>query len=245
MSVLVCAATRAELRACERGIAASEAAADFATLQTGVGPVHAARSLEACLRHEPRPALVVSSGFAGALSGRLAVGDWVTAHSLTSVDGAAHAVVEVTLREATAPAVAVSLVSSSQVVAGVSTLPVPARGAEAVDMESATLGRIAGRLGIPLMVLRVVSDTPSRPLPPFVGAFGGAMAATDRAATAHHVARGLRQALGDPFGVARLLSDGSNLTRVLTQGWKGFARIVASAGQPGTEDAPPRDVGAQ
>lgn len=202
-SVLLCGATRAELDAAARGAPA------FATLLTGVGPEHARRALSDYLTRE-RPALVVSTGFAGALGG-VDVGTWVTA---TRIDG-----VEVELR--TGPAVGVELTEASALVTA------PRGEGGVVDMESAALARVAQSHDLPLMVLRLVSDSPDHPLPAFLAPFTDAMSATRKRDWALGALRGVRGALADPRGVARLVRDGRQWTKELETGWRRFAPEVA------------------
>lgn len=204
--ILLCAATGTELDACKRGTPR------FSHLLTGVGAAHAARALSGRLARGERPALVVSSGFAGALTGDLPVGTWVTARSLP---GAGE------LRLAPAPAVPCAVVSSDVLVQG------QRLDGDAVDMESVALAAVAHEHRIPFMVLRLVSDTPDDPLPTFLGGFTAAMAATSRRAKLGGIARGLRGVLDDPGGVVRVVREGRAWTRDLTDGWKTFAPLVA------------------
>ena len=210
--ILVCTATRAEHDACARGASSLE------HLLVGVGAANAAQALIARLTSDgPRPALVVSTGFAGALRPGLDVGTWVTASSLSG--GAAD------LRRAPAPAVPVAFLSSDVLVQG----SVTDHGeAEAVDMESVALSRIAAEHRIPLMVLRLISDTPENPLPTFLGGFTAGMAATTSRGKLNGFARGLRGVLKNPRGVARVVREGVQWTRDLESGWRSFAPTLSA-----------------
>ncbi len=204
--ILVCAATRAEHDACARGAPALE------HLLTGVGAANAAQALAERLGGST-PTLIVSTGFAGALRAGLDVGTWVTASSLK--DGAAS------LHTAPAPAVTVAFVSSDILVQGSVTVD-----GDAVDMESVALSRVAAEHNIPLMILRMISDTPANPLPTFLGGFTAGMAATTSRGKLGGFARGLRGVLKDPRGVARVVREGAQWTRDLESGWRGFATTI-------------------
>jgi nucleoside phosphorylase len=203
--------------------------AAFETLRTGVGPIRAAQSLRRRLACGERPSIVVSSGFAGALTAGIDVGTWVTATRVAEwLNGMHVEVPEVVLREGPAPARRCKILSSEHIFGGWALLRSADDGsALAVDMESAALAREAGGRGITFMVLRLVSDTPERPLPSFLSPFAAAMATTDAESKLAHTARGLRGALADPHGVARIVREGIAWTRGLAQGWERFAGMIA------------------
>lgn len=173
--ILVCAPTRIEAAACRRGLADARARG-VEVLQTGVGPLRAAAALSARLRSGALPSLVVSSGFAGALT------EGIPLHALVTAAGL-H-------RLRPGGAVPVSLPSGALVLAP-GALPcqvatgdavrigdAPALASPtAVDMESAALAETSAAAGVPLQVLRIVTDTPGRPFPPFVRALGTALSA--------------------------------------------------------------------
>jgi nucleoside phosphorylase len=228
MTVLVCAATRSELGACARGIRASGApAAAFETLRIGVGPIHAAKSLGQRLANGERPNLVVSSGFVGALSAGVDVGTWVTATRVAEWrNGTIVDVAEVALCRGPEPALRCSVVSSGQLLQGGNS---PRRADDsllAADMESAALAREAAGRNIAFMVLRLVSDTPEHPLPGFLLPLTTAMAATSARSKFAHAALGVRGALVDPRGVARIVREGGAWIRELARGWECFAPLV-------------------
>jgi hypothetical protein len=233
VTILVCAATRSELGACARGIHAGGAAAGcFETLLTGVGLVRAAKSVGDRLEREDTPSLIVSSGFAGVLSAGIAVGVWVTATRVAELhNGACVDIPEVTLREAPPPGLPCTIFSSSVLQHGSSAGALARYGdgpaTVAVDMESAAIAREAARFGIPMMVLRLVSDTPEQPLPGFLSPLAAAMASTRTRARVAHTASAVRGALGDPRGVASLVRNGSAWSKELARGWERFARLIA------------------
>ncbi|HET7755031.1 MAG TPA: carotenoid biosynthesis protein, partial [Anaeromyxobacteraceae bacterium] len=173
-SIVVCAATGTEAAACLEGIADS-GVEGVEVLRTGVGPERAARALRERLAAEPRPTLVVSSGFAGALTPGLERGSFVTADAVIElVDGRSSAVAIPPGGLRTAPASApVSVVSASTVL---QSAPAGSGGAAAADMESAALARIAAGANVPFAVFRVVSDTPAAPLPELARSAAAALA---------------------------------------------------------------------
>jgi len=189
--ILVCAPTRVEAEACRRGLA-DAGARGVEVLQTGVGPSRAAAALSARLRRGAAPSLVVSSGFAGALTEGIPLHALVTAaglHRLGS-DGA----VPVTLPPGAlllAPGALPCQIATGDTVR-IGDAPALAAPA-AVDMESAALAETAAAAGVPLEVLRVVTDTPGQPFPPFVRALGAALSARSgraRLAAALHAVAG-------------------------------------------------------
>ncbi len=191
-------------------------------LLTGVGPQRAARALAARLAHGSLPDLVVSSGFAGALTTTLALSSWITAVRLCEWEGDSRVAVEdVELLPAFPHLVACEVLSSSTLASTV------LEGADpiAVDMESVALAREAGRRGVPFTVVRLVTDTPAQPLPAFLAPFTAALAATTSRARVAHAARGIRSALADPRAAAQLLADGPRWLRALEEGWRTFASL--------------------
>ncbi len=105
---------------------------------------------------------LISAGFAGALNDQLQVGDLVLAENFSTVDPSEkHS----------------SLSSLSLHIADLLTVPALidsgeernklalASGAAAVDMETEFIARACAEHGVPLLSLRVISDTPREPFP--------------------------------------------------------------------------------
>jgi nucleoside phosphorylase len=229
--ILVCAATRTEAAACRRGIA-DAGAPDIEVLTTGVGPARAAAALARRLRtgagHAPltperRPALVVSSGFAGALTAGLAPLDWVTSSSIHRlVDGRAVelALPPGALRTAV-DAIACRIVSAEHAIAhAVAGVSAPA----AVDMESAALAEVAAAAGLPFLVLRLLTDTPARPLPAVGRALAATLAAAGALSRAAHCARAALDAALAPTVAAAFVRDALRWRAGLRAGWREHAR---------------------
>jgi hypothetical protein len=195
----------------------------FEVLKTGVGPARARAALIARLAAAgPAPRLIVSSGFAGSLDERIPVGTWITAAYVARSDGAGVRRVEVSRLFADVPgAVSCGLVTSSELVlrkAGDERL--------AVDMESAELAELSERAQIPFLVLRFVTDSPEQPLPAFVAPFTAALSARGLHERLTQGARGLRSAISDPRGVARLVKEGASWSQSLSRGWAERANFV-------------------
>jgi hypothetical protein len=217
--VLVCAATRAEADACRRGIAAAGRLA-HEVLVTGVGPRRAAQSLGARLARGAHPALVVSSGFAGALSPTLGVSSWITGIRLSEWSGVVRVPVEgVALVEGPAGLVRCEVLSSSALALASTTTP-DDLAPLAVDMESAALARAAGRNGIAFAVVRMISDTPTHPLPAFLLPVAAALSATTLASRLAFTGWALCGAAANPRGVVRLVRESSAWLRDLEEGWR-------------------------
>ena len=116
---------------------------------------------------DSRPQGLVSFGLAGALSPALAVGEVVIGE--TVMFGAqswacdAEAAQALSLRLATAP---LRVLGVDHVVADTAEKAVLAARADIIDMESQVAAEVAEREGLPLAVLRVVSDGAGHVLPP-------------------------------------------------------------------------------
>lgn len=234
MRVLVCAATRAERDACRRGILAAAAggaaggragggATTHELLLTGVGPRRAARSLAARLARGSLPDVVVSSGFAGALSPGLALSSLITGARVSEWDGVARVPVDAGVLVCAPGLVRCDVVSSSTLVVSAEDALDGGSALAVADMESAALGREAARRGVPFAIVRVISDTPAHPLPAFMSPFAAAMAAEGTASRLASAGRGLRAAVAHPLAVVRLVQESARWLRALEDGWRSLA----------------------
>ncbi len=156
--LVVAAPLRLEAMALRRGLPAE------LVVRTGMGPARSRRAATA-LRAR-KPAALAVAGVCGALTDELAAGDVVVASEVRSTDGVvacpsapllAGALRALGLRVRVGP-----IVSVDHVVQGAERAELAATGALAVDMESAMLAEAAE--GRPFAVVRVVVDTPSKPL---------------------------------------------------------------------------------
>jgi len=130
-------------------------------VHTGVGARNCNERLEALL-HKTRPRLVISSGFAGAVSEQLHIGDLILAENFS--DPGLLAMAERVLSK---QARRVKLFTSTSIIDSVAERNEIARasGAEAVDMETGAIVAVCNAHGVPLLSLRAISDTPGEPFP--------------------------------------------------------------------------------
>jgi phosphorylase superfamily protein len=209
--ILACAASRTEAGAC--------AVEGVEVLRTGVGPARAAAALTRRLARGPRPSLVVSSGFVGALSADLPLHACITAgavHRLEEGRAFPLALGPGALRIAQGLPRCALLSASAVTRATAPALPAPS----VVDMESAALAEVAAAAGVPFAVLRIVTDTPAAPFPAFVTDLAAALAAGLGRAGLVAAARAAAAAVRSP-GVA-LAFVGSSLAarRALADAWR-------------------------
>jgi adenosylhomocysteine nucleosidase len=135
---------------------------DVAVVHTGVGSENCNERLEILL-HKARPQFVITSGFAGALSKHLQIGDLILAENFSdpSLLGLAREI----LRDC--KAAPLKLFTSSSIVDSISQRNEIARasGAAAIDMETGAILAICKAHGMPLLSLRAITDTPNDPFP--------------------------------------------------------------------------------
>ena len=133
---------------------------DVTILHTGVGAKN--QRLEFLL-HKARPRLVISTGFAGAVSEQLRVGDLVLAQNFS--DSQLLTSAERILRDRQPQLV--KLFTSTSIVDSIAERNKIARraGAGAIDMETGAIVGVCNAHGVPLLSLRAISDTPVQPFP--------------------------------------------------------------------------------
>jgi putative membrane protein len=237
-AVVVCAATRAEAAACRRGLAGA-GVEGVEVLCTGVGPARAAAALAGRLGEAPRPALIVSSGFAGAAGPGLARHALVTAGDLRA-PGPGGAPVAAALRLAPGARRCTVLAADGVAIAGaLPAAPTVESGPVTVDMESAALAAAAGAAGIPLAVLRVVTDTPEAPFPPFVPDLTAALAARGVRMRLAHGVRALAVAARHPRAALAFVRASLASCRVLRDGWRAAGPSLARGWPPPTPGMAP------
>jgi hypothetical protein len=216
--ILVCAPTRVEAAACRRGLADARARG-VEVLRTGVGPARAAAALSARLRHGVPPSLVVSSGFAGALTPDIPLHAIVTATGLHRLGpGGAVAVTLPPGALRVAPGALPCQVATADAVrlGGQPPLAAPA----AVDMESVVLAEVAAAAGVQVEVLRVVTDTPGHPFPPFVRALGTALSAESASARLAAAVRAAAGAARRPVQAIAFARSSLAAARALRAAWR-------------------------
>jgi adenosylhomocysteine nucleosidase len=134
---------------------------DVAIFHTGVGRETCARKIDNFLRTE-RPRFLLSSGFAGGVAENLQVGDIILADNFSDPGLLAQAQQLLGDRARvgklfTSTAIADSIDERNQIAR--------AHDAAAVDMETEVIAQACAAHGIPLLSLRVISDTARAPFP--------------------------------------------------------------------------------
>lgn len=135
---------------------------DVAIVHTGVGAKYCNERLE-LLIHKARPRLVIAAGFAGAVTNELHVANLILAQNFSDEGLLARA--EQVLSKDNARRV--KLFTSTSIVDSIEQRNEIARasGAAAVDMETGAIANVCGSHGVPLLSLRAISDSPTKPLP--------------------------------------------------------------------------------
>ena len=145
--------------------------AEIVVAHTGVGRAAAEKTVRALLAAH-RPQKLIAAGFAGALDPRLRVGDIIEA-GLVTRDVAAET-----------PEAKAQLASET--------------GARAVDMETSAIAAVCAENGVPLQIVRAISDTAHAPLPlPFAVSY-------DLAAQCPRPLAVVRHLLDDPTAIIPL-----------------------------------------
>jgi len=106
--------------------------------------------------------LLISTGFAGALSDELKVGDLLLAKNFSTIDlnerGSSFSSSPIRIADLLTVRALIDSNDERNKIARTS-------GAAAVDMETEFIARACAEHGIPLLSLRVITDTPSEPFP--------------------------------------------------------------------------------
>lgn len=142
---------------------------ELAILHTGVGGASASAAIKTALA-TLSPRIVISSGFAGGLQGKLRLGDLILATNVS------HAELLAQSRAASGRFRTFygGLISSPHAVESVEEKAALAcsSGAVAVDMETASLAAACAAAGVPFLSARAISDTAQQALPiPFAACF--------------------------------------------------------------------------
>ena len=145
---------------------------------TGVGKEKAVAAVSSLLNDGPRPSLIRSIGFAGALSDDLSVGDLVLARQVMSTDGSPPLQIDLRLFQQAENAIlenAIPYVRRDTLTADrlVRTRDERERlakefHAQAVSLEDYWVCQAASNAGIPFASVRAISDTTDQELPPYV-----------------------------------------------------------------------------
>ncbi len=127
-------------------------------VHTGVGAAKCAERLSNFLREET-PELLIASGFCGGTKDELHPGDLVIADNASDLSKKARAILP--------DAVIGKIHSTDQIIdPAVDRYEIGRQhGAIAIDMETETIARLCAERSIPVLALRVVSDSPAAPFP--------------------------------------------------------------------------------
>jgi adenosylhomocysteine nucleosidase len=133
-----------------------------AILHTGVGRKSCQLKIDNFLRTE-QPRRLISSGFAGATGGHFQVGDLIVAENFSDrelVSEAQQILMNGNVRTA-------KLFTSTTIVDSIDARNEIARtnGADAVDMETEVIAQACSVRGVPMLSLRVISDSLREPFP--------------------------------------------------------------------------------
>jgi nucleoside phosphorylase len=130
-------------------------------LHTGVGE-KVCRERMANFLQDREFTYLISAGFAGALNDRLQAGDLLIAENFSTVQ-----LTEARSALSTLPIHTADLVTVPLMIDSIEERKEIAQttGAAAVDMETEFIARACAEHGIPLLSLRVISDTPGEPFP--------------------------------------------------------------------------------
>lgn len=130
-------------------------------LHTGVGEKVCRERIEKFLKDQQFD-LMISAGFAGALNDELQVGDLLLAKNFSTIDmnqrGLSFSSLPIHMADLlTVPAPIDSSDERNRIARE--------SGAAAVDMETEFIARACAEHGVPLLSLRVITDTPRKPFP--------------------------------------------------------------------------------
>jgi hypothetical protein len=222
-TILICAATAVEARAVREAVTAPR----FEVLQTGMGSARAARALGARLADptHTRPSLIISTGFAGIELLDIPLGTWVLGTEVTDATRNAPLALEWQELEPRLTRANLSARRAPYRLADEVVHIEKASGTHAVDMESHALAKVAREYGIPLAVLRLVSDTPEAPLPHAIGAFSRVSTGVGVTRKAGGALAGLGHTLASPLELGRFLARGAKLSKQLAGDWKAMIAV--------------------
>lgn len=237
--ILVCAATGVEARACRRGLARAHALDRFEVLRTGIGADAAERGLRARLASitgpssAEAPTAIVSTGFAGAKSDDLALGEWVLAEVLPEplkTHPWLNGLLSRTLKARPVRCDAVDAVDTHRAPEEVPRARQAESLPQVVDMESLRLASVAAELGLPFACLRLISDTPAHPIPDAIATF-----VQPGPKRSKRWPRALRQGLGSPTQLIGFARRTLPLTGQLMDGWERLGAALPR-GSPGASE---------
>lgn len=233
--IVFCLATATEYNACKRALSKFKNLKKVSALQVGLGPEQAkanlSKYLEDCKnKNIAYPQLVISTGFAGCLNSEAQWGSWVWAssvHNLQSKAEIKYQAVDESIWVSELPIkklnpVSSLFVSSNSIISSKEMnssdyLKRIGNGANpvVVDMESAALAEVCNKYGIAFSALRIISDTPEKPLPGFVSHFTTAISglAVNNRERISNAMQGLLLLAKSPSDLYSLIRGGIVLTK--------------------------------
>ncbi len=144
----------------ERSTTHKENAEEICVVHTGVGAAECKKRLDPFLKQE-QPRVLISSGFCGGTSDEVAPGNVVIGENFSDAKLVEEA------KKVLAGAIVGRLFSGAQVIDSAADRYEVGREHDAIamDMETETVVQECARRGIPMLSLRVVSDSPVAPFP--------------------------------------------------------------------------------
>lgn len=227
--ILLCTATTTEARACHSGIKRSGTSDYFEVLKTGMGLIRASQALKSRLLDASRPApvLIISTGFAGSLVSEIPCQSWVIGRTLhawnhsgeeqvISLSDASFGQKLSTYEVAWIPA---KIFSAQKFL---TTKTVTPQGIQVVDLESFSLAQVAKTFNISFQILRLISDTPSKPIPKAILTFSEMSLSSSELEWTKKLkctTQGLKEVFHQPIKLSRFLLYGMRLPFQLETGW--------------------------
>jgi len=189
--------------------------AEVAVFHTGVGRQHCRRSLESFLR-TVKPEYLISAGFAGSASDKLRVGDLIIAKNFSDPALLSHIAAE---RFRAAKLVTVeAVIESAEQRAHIA----QTHNADAIDMETDVIAEMCAARTIPMLSLRVISDSPTAPFPV------PADVMFDVARQRTNFGRLIPYLLAHPMATTRLLRFAGQINRIRANLADAITRVVAA-----------------
>ena len=228
--IWICAATGTEAAACRRAFATHE---QFEVVQTGVGLERASRTLREKIKTDKKPSWIISTGFAGALDPGLLPMSWITTQKIFLAENTREVrVLQSQIPQGlTADVLKCGLISSPELTIQDGSSAAAYRKILArqypqirvplvVDMESAALADFAEENEIAFAVVRMITDSPEKPLPQFVSTVASAMAASSKRKKVRLFARGAKEIATNLGSATRLARMGLQWSKNFEEGWR-------------------------
>lgn len=228
--ILVCTATPQEEKACRLGIQASGFEDAFRVLRTGIGLNLARSALTEFLSRGNKPSLIVSTGFAGAITPKIPdLYSWITAQKVFSEE---KEIQGINIQQHIPDTTMCALISLPHVFRQGKSVPDVLGSLKqplAVDMESATLALVSGQYRIPFMVLRMITDTPQEPLPELLCTLSDILLTPNSRGKLQSGILSFNEVRKDIPGLVRIVRKIGIWSRLLKEGWIKYAPEIQKA----------------